>query len=437
MTQWMLIVETWATAKRSRHTATRSNPINHDFAGARHYPWRGLPEPRSERYGQDHVVMTHSGGVPAGLLRWGIACMSEWGTTPMARENGAIGDDDADGPDDFIRSQGQQFVVPVAAAENAEEQLTLVPISTLLTGNSPRLSGEDQAHTHMLAEMDKDLPPILVHRQSMRVVDGMHRLRVAISRGADTIAVRFFEGSEEDAFVCAVQANVTHGLPLTRADREAAAVRILTSHPRWSDRRVAAVAGLSAQTIAMLRQRPTDEDGQLDTRVGRDGRVRPLDSSRGREIAGMLIKARPDASLREIAKESGISPETARDVRERVRRGEDLLTTKARKARTKGHRDDGPSSAEPARQLRDRPTRADPIGVLNNLRKDPSLRFSETGRLVLQGLSALTLESENPDTFINAIPWHCRTTVAELARSCVETWKKFSDELDKHISDTG
>ncbi|WP_220378005.1 hypothetical protein [Streptomyces inhibens] len=52
-------------------------------------------------------------------------------------------------------------------------------------------------------------------------------------RAGGEIGVKFFDGSEKDAFVLAVESNVHHGLPLTLSDRTAAARRIVKSHPEW------------------------------------------------------------------------------------------------------------------------------------------------------------------------------------------------------------
>lgn len=54
----------------------------------------------------------------------------------------------------------------------------------------------------------------------MRVVDGMHRLRVAQLKGYETIEATFFGGGEDDAFIMTVTANMGHGQPLALADRE-------------------------------------------------------------------------------------------------------------------------------------------------------------------------------------------------------------------------
>lgn len=97
-----------------------------------------------------------------------------------------------------------------------------VPIGSLLPANSPRSQGEDDEHIQRLAENEADLPPILVQQGTMRVIDGMHRLRAAILNGRRSIDVEFFDGSDEEAFIRAVEQNVAHGLPLTLADRKAA-----------------------------------------------------------------------------------------------------------------------------------------------------------------------------------------------------------------------
>lgn len=95
----------------------------------------------------------------------------------------------------------------------------------------------------MLAAVEAKLPPIIVHRATMRVIDGMHRLAAAKLRNDETIEVRFFEGTEQEAFVLAVKANISHGRPLSLTDRTSAAERIIVSHPAWSDRAIAVAAG--------------------------------------------------------------------------------------------------------------------------------------------------------------------------------------------------
>ena len=62
---------------------------------------------------------------------------------------------------------------------------------------------------------------------SMRVIDGVHRLRATQLRGDSTIPAGLFEGNDAEAFALAVHLNVIYGLPLTLSERKAAARRVL------------------------------------------------------------------------------------------------------------------------------------------------------------------------------------------------------------------
>nr|WP_030880248.1 ParB N-terminal domain-containing protein [Streptomyces varsoviensis] len=310
---------------------------------------------------------------------------------------------------------------------------TMVPIDSLLPADSPRTTGEDDGHIQVLAELDAPLPPIIVHRSTMRVIDGMHRLRAAQVSGAKCIEVRFFEGTEENAFVLAVKLNVANGLPLSQGDRTAAAVRILGSHPQWSDRRIAAATGLVASTIASMRKRSTGGIEQLNARVGRDGRARPLNSAEGRRRASQVIADRPHASLREIADAAGVAPATAKDVRDRLLQGRDPVPSRLREAEAQ----QGPGAAPTAaRSGADRPdaravAEATSAGTaLPNMRKDPSLR-TEAGRTLLRLLSAHSIgEEEKWRRLVDSVPRHRADSVARAARACAEQWVRFAKELE-------
>jgi hypothetical protein len=81
-------------------------------------------------------------------------------------------------------------------------------------------------------------------------------------------------------------------------------------------------AGLAAKTVAAIRKSSSEEAPQSNARIGRDGRVRPLDSGVGRRRAADLLTQQPDASLRDVARAAGISPATVLDVRKRLGRGQ-------------------------------------------------------------------------------------------------------------------
>ncbi|SRR5713226_603865 len=258
-----------------------------------------------------------------------------------------------------------------------------IPIESLvISSDSPRLAGENRQHTLRLAEIDSPLPPILVHRQRMTVIDGLHRLRAAMLKGRDKISVEFFDGTMEEAFLQAVRANTTHGLPLTAKERRTAACRIIDTYPHLSNRSIAVYVGLSDKTVGVIR-RSTAGNLELGGRLGADGRIRPLNSQLGRQRAVEIINERPTASLREVAEEAGISVGTAHHIRKRLHRGEDPV-----RARNATFPKPAPSPSEcepnpgepPGRLTRVRPDCSEVVDqrkILGSLIKDPALRHTE------------------------------------------------------------
>jgi ParB-like chromosome segregation protein Spo0J len=303
-----------------------------------------------------------------------------------------------------------------------------VDVDALLPADSPRREGEDQEHIRMLAEVEGRLPPIVVHRATMRVIDGMHRLGAAALRGDRQIEVRYFDGSAEDAFVLAVQTNIAHGMPLSAADRTTAAERIIASHPVWSDRAVAAATGLGARTVAGIRRRvrAQGDGGEPAARMGRDGRVRPVDSAEGRRRASEVIRQQPGASLRTIARAAGVSPSTARDVRRRMERGEDPVP----RGRGETPRSDGSVAGLPVERGGPTTGTAD---LVRGLMSDPALKFSESGRALLRWISSRAIHAAERRDVAGAVPPHCSYLVANLARQCADEWLLLAADLEQRV----
>ncbi|WP_326595013.1 ParB/RepB/Spo0J family partition protein [Streptomyces sp. NBC_01803] len=306
-----------------------------------------------------------------------------------------------------------------------------IPIGSLLPADSPRLTGEIEEHTRTLAESEAPLPPIVVHRPTMRIVDGMHRLRAAALRGQKNIEVRFIDGSPEDVFVLAVKLNAEHGMPLSRNDRVAAATRIIESHPHWSDRRIAVVTCLSPSLVASLRTRSDGTVAQLTLRTGRDGRRRPVNGAAGRIAASRVIAETPDASLREIASKAGVAVATARDVRERMRLGQDPVPPKLRLA----ERANGACRSETREpEDPDRPAPPPPPviseRVLSSMRRDPSLRMTEMGRALLHLLGNHLLSPEQRQSLVDGVPSHRAADVVRAARMVAEQWLQFANDVE-------
>lgn len=314
----------------------------------------------------------------------------------------------------------------VELSNDLRDDIVEVPIADLRPADSPRLGELFAEHAQVLAEAE-ELLPIIVHRDSMRVVDGMHRVLAAQMAGRETIAVRFFTGGDDEAFLLAVDSNTAHGLPLTLTERRAAAARILKSRPHMSDRSVASITSLAARTVALIRcQSAGAADQQPAARIGRDGRVRPLDATNGRRIAAALVRSRPDISLRTIAREAGISVGTARDVRQRIRRGED--PTLGAEPGGKGH---GTADLPAHRSARAAAEPIDPRLMLERLSRDPTLRYVESGRSVLRWLAPRVIASDDWEGVVREVPPHATFMLAKIARGCAAAWARFANELDQ------
>lgn len=308
----------------------------------------------------------------------------------------------------------------------------ILSIGDLLPADSPRLRGEDMEHIRALAELKDKLPPILVHRNTMRVIDGMHRLKAAILRGERTIEATFYDGDGAEAFMMAVKANITHGLPLSLSDRKAAAARIMRSNPHWSDRAIAEVSGLSAKTVGAIRPDSAAEQAEVQHRVGRDGRVRPLSTVDGRRFASELITLNPESSSRMIARMAGISPSTARDVRDRLGRGEDPVPTRLRTDSQVERPTRESKLQERIKGIQSFECRGE---ILGKLSRDPAIRMTEHGRAMLRWLYSQSQQVDKDwGSVANQVPEHSMCLIADLACSIAGSWLEFASEMRRRGS---
>jgi ParB-like chromosome segregation protein Spo0J len=306
--------------------------------------------------------------------------------------------------------------------------VAIVPVESLVITGSPRLSGESANHIRVLAETSAELPPIVVHRSTMRVLDGIHRLRVAILRGQRHIKVRLFDGDEASAFVLAVETNIVHGLPLSLNDRKAAATRIIELYPDWSDRRIGVATGLAHGTVAAIRARATGQAGQLHGRVGRDGRMRPRDVAERRARAAQLLMEHPGASLREIAKRAGLSPTSVRTLRTRLLQGPLPVQgdrTSERFEQTAEQR----RAVTSQRSMAPETSAMEEDAALRALRADPAFRSTENGRILLQILSTYRIIEEQGMLLIENSPPHCIDRLVIAGRACARVWQEFAEQI--------
>lgn len=335
---------------------------------------------------------------------------------------------------------------------SATTSVIYLPIDQIRRGPVIRVMGEDHTHARLLAGTPAQLPPILVERSTMSVIDGMHRLLAARIRGDKTIAVRYFEGSEAEAFVTAVRANIEHGRPLSLADREHAAERIIVLRPEWSDRAISETCGLSPKTIAGIRRRTTAGLPQLAVRTGRDGRVRPIDPVAGRHRIANAIAAEPAASLRQIAERTATSVATVRDVRRRLARGLSPLPDRlqARVDKADGTRRDGPDdspegtscpaphpsahpAAEEASVLIDltQPVEAD-TDIVRPATWASDAAFASTARTrqFVRWFDQLQVELDDWEHYVDAPPLSRLYEVVTEAKARAKAWEQFAEALE-------
>ncbi|MEV0660664.1 ParB N-terminal domain-containing protein [Actinomadura luteofluorescens] len=290
--------------------------------------------------------------------------------------------------------------------------------------DSPRLEGESLEHARVLANVHGELPPIIVRRSTLQVIDGRHRIRAALMNGRSRIRGRLVDCDDRTAFALAVKENITHGLPLSLKDRRAAAIRIITSHPHWSDRIVAEQTGLSDKTVSTLRARAlSGTPSGPEARVGKDGRLRPLNSAAQRRKAASLLSERPDIGLREISRLTGLSPATVRDVRIRLDAGKDPVPERYNGGEPKGDVTQIPKGRK-----------VDPVvqqELLTKIQCDPSLRFSDAGRKVIRWLYRHSVQPEPCEHLATDIPDHWAMPIADLARECAAAWIVLAERLER------
>ena len=279
------------------------------------------------------------------------------------------------GPDEAIVSD---LVVAPAASWGEQGNVCRVPVNVLIAGDSPRHAGVDSAHVARLAECAAELPAIVVHRQTMRVIDGMHRLQAAIRNGRERMAVTFFDGSDDEAFVLAVELNVKHGLPLSLSDRKAAARRILVANPGLSDRAIGSKTGLSDKSVAAIRNHPVTGIPHPETRRGRDGRVYPI----RRRVSG-------DAGPGPLSGGGGTATPGGGGGRGEVKQA-----------------------------------------ALERLRSDPSVRDKEAGRQLLRWLFRYAINVGDLPRCAGAVPPHRAPQVAALARQAADAWLELARNLE-------
>ena len=69
--------------------------------------------------------------------------------------------------------------------------------------------------------------------------------------------------------------------------------------------------------------------------------------------------------------------------------------------------------------------------LLQSLKVDPSLRFTESGRSLLRWLFRHTVDQEQWAQATMAVPPHCSYMVAAMARTWAAEWTEFAQRLEQ------
>lgn len=192
-----------------------------------------------------------------------------------------------------------------------------LPLGDLRYGPQVRAERIDLDHMHRLIPVIDECPPIQVRPKgpSYEVLDGFHRWNAAKNAGRETIRGVVVECGEDEALAIAIGANVTHGSPLSAAERKSCARRLILS-TSFSDRRIATVCGIHHDTVATIRAKSAGGSTGLNPpvdppkRTGSDGVQR---APRGDALARAraVVEDKPDASLNEIQSEAGVGRSAA------------------------------------------------------------------------------------------------------------------------------
>ncbi|HEX7377340.1 MAG TPA: ParB N-terminal domain-containing protein [Pirellulales bacterium] len=125
-------------------------------------------------------------------------------------------------------------------------------------------------------------PFVIYDGENYWLADGFHRLHAALLLERTTIDCRIVSGTRRDAIMAAIQANATHGLRRTNADKRRAVVAILADR-EWSlksNRWIANTCGVGRDMVEAVRRQLSEtanspQGGVSEARLGQDGKLRP------------------------------------------------------------------------------------------------------------------------------------------------------------------
>jgi len=142
--------------------------------------------------------------------------------------------------------------------------VTMIPIDRIVPDDyyQPRTEGINERHVRLLVATDPaSWAALLVtpdeHGQ-FNLIDGFHRLEAARRLGLPVLPCRV---DPEADYFSGVAANITHGLPLTMADRKVAARWLAKLTPSLSYREIGRRCGLHHETVKRALEEGDGEPG--------------------------------------------------------------------------------------------------------------------------------------------------------------------------------
>ena len=125
-----------------------------------------------------------------------------------------------------------------------------------------------------------EFPPMVVFHDGSQYVlaDGFHRFMAASRRGYSQFTVEIRRGTKSDALKFALQANATHGLKRTNADKRRSVELAVAEWPKLSNREIARICAVHHDMVGEVRADQLAESASSipETRVGADGKQRPV-----------------------------------------------------------------------------------------------------------------------------------------------------------------
>jgi hypothetical protein len=201
---------------------------------------------------------------------------------------------------------------------------------------------------------------------------------------------------------------------------------VLARNPEWSNRRIASLCGLSDKTVGRLRRASSAVIVGVERRVGRDGKVRPVQAGQVRERVKQALAENPKGSLRAIAAVAGASPETVRSVRANLLAG-DGPHEGARRIQLPPRREATTRSMLSVLSQIHEP--AEPPGRCSDWLLDRALAASDGGSGFARWFASTDLSEEWHD-FVWTVPLGRVYEVVDEARRRAAAWTSFASLLE-------